>query len=306
MLALKPEGGFSLNPKITLWSAIYGCNTKTLSLCYKKEYNFLYEFSINNPGEFTKYNTSLGSQIINSYNMTLDDHNVILKANNISKTFGTGGGRVAALSNVNLKIIRGELLVIIGNSGSGKTTLLNILGGMYRPDTGKVFVDGHDISEFDDDALTLYRKDNIGFIFQAFNLINELTALENVLLSLESENTTKARELLDLVGLKDKANVYPSNLSGGEQQRVSIARALAKNPKIMFCDEPTGSLDYNTGKQILIELEKMSRENGKTVVIVTHTREIGKMANRIIYMKNGQIDDVVTNKNPVSANDIEW
>ncbi len=306
VISLKSPGGIYLNVPMTLWSGVYYCNYQSLSLCYKAHYDILYQFNVNNPGEFNKYNISLGNQIVNNFDMTSNDRSVILKANNVSKSFGTGGGRVDAVKNISLKIMRGELLVIIGNSGSGKTTLLNILGGMARPDSGKVFVDGNDISDFDDERLALYRKDNIGFIFQTFNLINELTAEENVLLSLENDDRDRAVELLDIVGLKSKKDLYPSNLSGGEQQRISIARAIAKNPKILFCDEPTGSLDYNTGKSILKELERMCRENGKTIVVVTHTREIGKMANRIIYMKNGQIDSVVTNPNPISAEEIEW
>ena len=222
----------------------------------------------------------------------------------IYKTYGSGQGKVEALKGVSLNIYEGELLAILGSSGSGKSTLLNMLGGMDKPDSGEIIANGKDICKLKDNGLTKYRKDNIGFVFQSFNLINELTVAENV--SLTAKSKEDVQESLKMVGLIDKKDKYPSQLSGGEQQRVSIARALAKKPQILLCDEPTGALDYNTGKQILIELEKLVRENGKTVVIVTHTREIGKMADRIIKVKSGEIIDEIKNKEIVSAKDIEW
>ena len=231
--------------------------------------------------------------------------NILFKIEKICKTYGKNESIVKALNNVSLEINEGELLVIFGNSGSGKSTLLNILGGIDRADSGSILFNGDKhIDKMKDRELTKYRKNNIGFVFQSFNLINELTAYENVIIT--SSNTTEALNALKTVGLSDKKNKYPMQLSGGEQQRVSIARALAKNADILLCDEPTGALDYNTGKQILLEIEKIVREQHKTVVVVTHTREIGKMADRIITMKNGEIIEDIANKQIIPAKDIEW
>jgi len=230
---------------------------------------------------------------------------ILFKIEKICKTYGKNESIVKALNNVSLEINEGELLVIFGNSGSGKSTLLNILGGIDRADSGSILFNGDKhIDKMKDRELTKYRKNNIGFVFQSFNLINELTAYENVIIT--SSNTTEALNALKTVGLSDKKNKYPMQLSGGEQQRVSIARALAKNADILLCDEPTGALDYNTGKQILLEIEKIVREQHKTVVVVTHTREIGKMADRIITMKNGEIIEDIANKQIIPAKDIEW
>lgn len=228
----------------------------------------------------------------------------LLQAENLSKRFGTGEAATVAVNNVSLSIFKGELLVILGHSGSGKSTLLNLIGGMDTPDSGTITVDGQTITGFSDRKLTEYRKNKVGFVFQSFNLIQELTAIENV--SITAENKEKAIEMLKLVGLEQKADRYPSQLSGGEQQRVSIARALAKKSEFLICDEPTGALDFETGKQILKILEDLVRIYGKTVVIVTHTAEIEKMANRVLHMKNGSIIEETINEHPVSSDTIEW
>ena len=235
------------------------------------------------------------------------ESNKLLKASNICKTYGNGESKVEALKGISLDIYKGELLVILGSSGSGKSTLLNLIGGMDKPDKGQIIVDGKNICQFNDRKITNYRKKNIGFVFQSFNLINELTVKENVALTANTtKNSNIINEVLQMVGLSEKKNKYPSQLSGGEQQRVSIARALAKNTEILLCDEPTGALDYKTGKQILQELEKLTKNYGKTVVIVTHTREIGKMADRVITMKSGEIIEETKNENKIAAKDIEW
>ena len=232
---------------------------------------------------------------------------ILLDAQNLWKSYGRGEARIDALADVSLQIFDGELLTILGSSGSGKSTLLNALGGMDKPDRGRIMVSGKDLCKMNDRALTDYRRKNIGFVFQSFNLIAELTAKENVAMTADtSHNPNIVEEVFDMVGLREKMNSYPSQLSGGQQQRISIARALAKNPQIMLCDEPTGALDYETGKQILAELEKLVRIHGKTVVIVTHTQEIGRMSDRIIKMRNGKITDVIINQNTVSAESIEW
>lgn len=232
---------------------------------------------------------------------------VFLEATELYKTYGTGQGQVKALNGVSMKIYDGELMVILGSSGSGKSTLLNMLGGMDKPDKGSIMVDGQDLCRLKDKGLTRYRKDKVGFVFQSFNLITELSAHENVSLTADKVSDPDiADKMLELVGLADKKDKYPTQLSGGEQQRVSIARALAKNARILLCDEPTGALDYETGKQILIELEKLSREHGQTVVIVTHTREIGRMADRVLHVRNGKILEETVNAEPVPAERIEW
>ena len=231
----------------------------------------------------------------------------ILEIKNVSKTYGEGESRVEALKNISLNVLSGEFLVILGSSGSGKSTLLNIIGGISKPDTGEVIVNGIDISKFNDKELTNYRKDNIGFVFQTFNLLNELTVAENVAITAnEKKYPYIVNESLQKVGLLDKKNKYIKQLSCGQQQRVSIARAIAKKPQILLCDEPTGALDYQTGKQILEEIEKIVRDEKKTVILVTHTREIGKMADRVITLKSGEIIESIVNKNPVKASQIEW
>ena len=212
-----------------------------------------------------------------------------------------------ALEDISFSVNNGEFITICGLSGSGKSTLLNSLGGMDKPDRGKIIVNGKDLCKMNDRALTDYRRKNIGFVFQSFNLIAELTTKENIAMTADTaHNPHIIEEVFDMVGLKAKMNNYPSQLSGGQQQRISFAISLAKNPQLLLCDEPTGALDYETGKQILVELEKLVRKHGKTVVIVTHTQEIGKMSDRIIKMRNGKITNVIINQNPVSAESIEW
>jgi len=231
----------------------------------------------------------------------------LLSAEHLMKTYKMDRNETVALNDVSLEIRSGELLVIFGSSGSGKSTLLNMLGGMDQPDSGTVRVGGLTVSGMNDRELTRYRREHVGFIFQNFNLISELTALENV--SLTADNTDDpeiAKHMLDLVGLGDRQSSYPTQMSGGQQQRVSIARALAKQPSLLLCDEPTGALDSETGRQILILLEELVRTHGKTVVIVTHTREVGRMADRIVTIRNGKITETEKNERIVSAREIEW
>ena len=231
----------------------------------------------------------------------------ILTASHLIKTYGTGQSLVRALDDVSLEIREGELLVVLGSSGSGKSTLLNMLGGMDQPDSGTIVFSGTDISRISDRELTRYRKQHVGFIFQNFNLIPELTALENIDLTADkTEDPEIAAHMLELVGIPDKANAYPSQMSGGQQQRVSIARALAKRSELLLCDEPTGALDSETGRQILIQLEELVRIHRRTVVIVTHTREVGKMADRTIEIRNGKIVREETNGHILSAREITW
>ncbi|MBR5111058.1 MAG: ABC transporter ATP-binding protein [Clostridia bacterium] len=236
-----------------------------------------------------------------------DENKALLQALRLRKTYGSGENAVKALDGVSLEIYRGELLVILGSSGSGKSTLLNMLGGMDRPDKGSIYYQGKKISRLNDRGLTDYRYRNIGFIFQSFNLIAELTVWENVALTADfSQGASIVDRTLQIVGLKDKRDAYPSQLSGGQQQRTSIARALAGQSSLLLCDEPTGALDYETGKQILVQLEALARQHGKTVVIVTHTQEIGKMADRVIRMKDGRIIEQTVNSYPIPAESIEW
>ena len=232
---------------------------------------------------------------------------ILLAARPLVKTYGTGQSLVRALDDVSLDIRAGELLAILGSSGSGKSTLLNMLGGMDQPDSGSIAFSGTEISKYSDRELTGYRKQHVGFIFQNFNLIPELTALENVDLTADkTEDPEISRHMLELVGLQDKTDAYPSQMSGGQQQRVSIARALTKRSALLLCDEPTGSLDSETGRQILIQLEELVRVHGRTVVIVTHTRETGRMADRVIEIRNGKIVREEKNESIVSAREIEW
>lgn len=198
-------------------------------------------------------------------------------------------------------------MVIVGPSGAGKTTVLNILGGMDTATSGKLIVDGEDITAYNAKQLTGYRREDIGFVFQFYNLVPNLTALENVELALQiCRDPLDAREVMEEVGLGDRLDNFPAQLSGGEQQRVSIARALAKNPKLLLCDEPTGALDYNTGKAILKLLQNMCRERGMTVIVITHNQALAPMADRLIHIKNGQVSKMELNENPMSIDEIEW
>ena len=231
----------------------------------------------------------------------------LFELKNITKIYGTGENTVTALSDVSLNIEKGEFVVILGQSGAGKSTVLNMLGGMDIPTEGKVIVDGKEISSYNDKQLSEYRADTIGFIFQFYNLLPGLTAYENVALVKDIKRSALSPdEMLERVGLADQKNKFPTQMSGGQQQRVSIARALAKDPKIILGDEPTGALDSETGKLVIDLLQKLSTEHGNTVILVTHNADIAKCANRIIHMRNGKIKSIKTNDKPLSVNDIEW
>lgn len=231
----------------------------------------------------------------------------ILEIRDIKKIYGTGESQVKALNGVTFDVYKGEMLVLLGNSGCGKSTLLNIIAGMDTPTEGEVLLDGENITSYNDKKMTAYRKDKIGFIFQFYNLLPDLTALENVRMSIVGKDTEhKAEKMLELVGLKDKMNHYPSKMSGGEQQRVSIARALVKDASIILCDEPTGALDDKTGRKILDLLQKVVREQGQTMIIVTHTSPIADMANRVITLRDGKVEKTRVNENPLSAEEIVW
>ena len=233
------------------------------------------------------------------------EQKVIIEAKNLVKTYGEGEGLMYALNNVSIKVYEHDFLVILGGSGSGKSTFLNMLGGIDKVDSGSIDVLGKDIVKFNDKELTLYRRDTIGFVYQFFNLINDITVLQNVMLAPGSRDKNKAEMLLARVGLEGKENKFPRQLSGGQQQRVAIARALNKNSEILLCDEPTGALDDASGKAVLQLLEEIHNE-GKTIVLVTHTKEIAGMANRIITMKNGQVVGEEENKNIVKASEVVW
>lgn len=226
---------------------------------------------------------------------------------NVKKIYQMGEVCIHAVDGVNFSINKGEFVVIVGPSGAGKTTVLNILGGMDSASEGSVLVDGEDIAKYTSKQLTRYRRNDIGFVFQFYNLVPNLTARENVELALQiCKEPLDADEVLSEVGLSHRVQNFPAQLSGGEQQRVSIARALAKNPKLLLCDEPTGALDYNTGKQILKLLQDMCRERGMTVIVITHNGAIAPMADRVIQIKNGQVASEKENPNPMDVSLIEW
>ena len=230
-----------------------------------------------------------------------------VKVQDITKTYKMGEVEIHAVDHISFSIEQGELVVIVGPSGAGKTTVLNILGGMDTATSGKLYVDGKDITAYNSKQLTGYRRDDIGFVFQFYNLVPNLTALENVELALQiSKDPLDAQAVLEEVGLRERKNNFPAQLSGGEQQRVSIARALAKNPKLLLCDEPTGALDYNTGKAILKLLQDTCREKGMTVILITHNSAIAPMADRVIKIKNGRVDKIIQNPQPVPVETIEW
>ncbi len=225
----------------------------------------------------------------------------------VKKIYKMGEVEIAAVNGMDFYINKGEFAVVVGASGAGKTTVLNILGGMDTATSGKVLVDGENIVKYSQKNLTAYRRDDIGFVFQFYNLIPNLTALENVELALQiCKEPLDAKDVLAMVGLEERMNNFPAQLSGGEQQRVSIARALAKNPKLLLCDEPTGALDYNTGKAILKLLQDTCREQGMTVILITHNSAIAPMADRVIHIKNGKVSKVIENENPVPVETIEW
>ena len=225
----------------------------------------------------------------------------------VCKYYQSGTKTIAASDHVSFSISKGEFCVIVGPSGAGKTTILNMLGGMDRCDKGSIMLDGSEISALNEHDLTNYRRFDVGFVFQFYNLVPNLTAHENVELASEiCKSPMDPDEALELVGLRDREDHFPAQLSGGEQQRVSIARALAKNPKILLCDEPTGALDYQTGKAILKLLQDTCRNTGRTVIVITHNSAIAAMADRIIRLKNGQVESVTINETPESVENINW
>ncbi len=230
-----------------------------------------------------------------------------IEFNKVSMEYKTGETSIKALDEASFQVEQGELAVILGASGAGKTTALNILGGMDVPTSGQILVDGIEITKYDRKKLIGYRRSDIGFVFQFYNLVPNLTAMENVELAVQvSKQALDVSEVLEQVGLSDRKNNFPAQLSGGEQQRVSIARALAKNPKLLLCDEPTGALDYNTGKQILQLLQDTCRKEKITVLIITHNSALAPMADRLIRFKNGKVVEITVNENPKPISEIEW
>ncbi len=237
------------------------------------------------------------------------EKNVILKLEDVSKKYRYGDQIVTALDNVNLEIRTGEIIVILGPSGAGKTTLLNVLSGLDRPSEGKIIFDGRDIAKYSESKITKFRKDNLGFIFQTYNLLEHLNVYENVMVGAslgKNKNKEHINKIIDVVGLSKHKKKYMHELSGGEQQRVSIARAIVKNPKIMFADEPTGALDEKTGKKVLETLVKVNETLGTTMIIVTHNPGIAKIGDRILHVNSGKIDKVLINEKRTKPIDIPW
>ena len=230
-----------------------------------------------------------------------------IRIKDLYKKYKVGETEVVANNGVSFSIEKGEFVVILGPSGAGKSTVLNILGGMDNCDDGEIIVDNINISKFNNKQLTKYRRDDVGFVFQFYNLVQNLTAKENVELATQiSKNALDVDKTLELVGLDHRKDNFPSQLSGGEQQRVSIARAVAKNPKLLLCDEPTGALDYNTGKQVLKTLQDTCREMGTTVIVITHNSSIAQMADRVIKINDAKVRSIEINSNPISVEEIEW
>lgn len=233
--------------------------------------------------------------------------NSFITFKDVKKTYIVGDVEINASDGVDFVVDKGEFVVIVGPSGAGKTTILNLLGGMDKATSGQILVDGQDIAKYNDKQLTQYRRDDIGFVFQFYNLVQNLTALENVELASQiSKNPLDVRMVLERVGLNDRLDNFPAQLSGGEQQRVAIARAIAKNPKLLLCDEPTGALDYQTGKAILGLLREMCDKYSMTVIVITHNSALAPMADRVIHLKNGQVASMNQNENPKSIAEIEW
>lgn len=230
-----------------------------------------------------------------------------IELKNVVKSYTMGDVTIYANNGVNFKVNKGEFTVIVGASGAGKTTILNMLGGMDTPTSGTIVVDGHNIATYDEKQLTDYRRDDIGFVFQFYNLVQNLTALENVELASQiSKDPLNSVDILERVGLGDRKDNFPAQLSGGEQQRVAIARAIAKNPKLLLCDEPTGALDYQTGKSILGLLRSMCDNYGMTVIVITHNSALAPMADQVIHLKNGKVERQEYNEHPESIDNIEW
>lgn len=231
----------------------------------------------------------------------------IIDVKNSSKEYKTGNTTVLANKNITFSVDKGQLVIILGSSGAGKSTLLNILGGMDTNTSGDVIINGHNIANYSRKELTAYRRKDVGFVFQFYNLVPNLTAKENVELAAEIvPNAMEASEALDAVGLGDRMNNFPAQLSGGQQQRVAIARAIAKNPAILLCDEPTGALDYQTDKHVLKILQEMSTKKGSTVIIVTHNAAIAPIANQVIHVHDGQVKRIEKNEHPTDISEIEW
>ena len=231
----------------------------------------------------------------------------LIRLENVKKIYQTGEVITKAVDGIDFTVNQGEFALIIGASGAGKTTVLNILGGMDTATSGAVYIDGEDISKWNKKQLTGYRRDDIGFVFQFYNLVQNLTAKENVELATQiCSDALDVNEILEKVGLSDRKDNFPAQLSGGEQQRVAIARAIAKNPKLLLCDEPTGALDYKTGKSILKLLQEMARKEKMTVAIITHNGAIAPMADKVIHFKNGTAEKIEINDNPISIDEIEW
>lgn len=234
----------------------------------------------------------------------MDDY---IRFENVKKIYKMGESEIEALAGISFSILKGQFVIICGASGAGKSTILNILGGMDQVTSGRIFVDGREVSRFKSKELIEYRRFDVGFVFQFYNLVQNLTAKENIELASQiCKNPLDIDEVIEGVGLTDRKMNFPSQLSGGEQQRVAIARALAKNPKLMLCDEPTGALDYNTGRSILKLLQETSRNSGMTVVVITHNLALTPMGDRVIHVKSGLIDSVVMNPEPLSIDKIEW
>ncbi len=232
---------------------------------------------------------------------------ILMEVRQVSKIYTMGQVEVKAVKNINLDLYKGEFVVILGPSGSGKSTLLNVIGGMDTPTQGKVFMEGEEITRYDDKMLTIYRRDKIGFVFQFYNLMANLTARENVELATEiCKNPLNIDEVLEAVGLGERKDHFPSQMSGGEQQRVAIARAVAKNPALLLCDEPTGALDFETGIRMLSLLREVNKKYNMTLVVITHNTPIGKMADRVIRMRSGELVEIVSNENPINPEGIEW
>jgi putative ABC transport system ATP-binding protein len=227
---------------------------------------------------------------------------------NLTKTYGEGAAQICALNNINLNLTENKFIVILGASGSGKSTLINMLGCMDKPSGGKIIFDGQNIAAFSKSEMTKFRGSNIGFVFQSYNLLPDLTALENVEFSTELAGLPRssAVEALEMVGLKERLNNFPAQLSGGEQQRVSIARAIAKKPNVLLCDEPTGALDFKTGIMVLEVLTKIQKESDTTVLFITHNQGIAKIADLVTTLKSGEIISVQNNDKPVSPSEVEW
>lgn len=230
-----------------------------------------------------------------------------IEVKNCTKTYQMGDSTIYANKDISFSIEQGELVIILGTSGAGKSTLLNIIGGMDTNTSGNVIIDGNDISQYNKRQLTTYRRKDVGFVFQFYNLVPNLTAKKNVELASEIvKDAMKAEKALENVGLGERMDNFPAQLSGGEQQRVAIARAVAKKPKILLCDEPTGALDYNTGKQVLKILQDMSVKNHSTVIIVTHNAALAPIGNQVIHIHDGQVKEITRNANPADISSIEW